>query len=231
MIVQKDFLNKLKDFGLNSYESKLWIALLSRGVSTAGELSDISNVPRSRAYDVLESLEKQGFAIIKIGKPVKYLGVKPKMIIEKLKNNVKKNAEDRIEDLSKVRETEEFVKLEELYTGGIDPVRREDISASLRGKSNISSHLREVLQNAKKEVVICTSAEDLNSKTRLFQQTFEILKDSNIKIKVALFGDENVLKQVEKKFDMKFKRVDINAKFFIVDRTEILFYLSESCLA
>ena len=61
MIVQKDFLNKLKDFGLNSYESKLWIALLSRGVSTAGELSDIANVPRSRSYDVLESLEKKGY--------------------------------------------------------------------------------------------------------------------------------------------------------------------------
>ncbi|MBN1386465.1 helix-turn-helix domain-containing protein, partial [Candidatus Woesearchaeota archaeon] len=54
MIVQKEFLNKLKDFGLNSYESKLWTALLSRGVSTAGELSDIANVPRSRSYDVLE---------------------------------------------------------------------------------------------------------------------------------------------------------------------------------
>ncbi len=53
MIIQKDFLNRLKDFGLNSYESKLWAALLSRGVSTAGELSDIASVPRSRSYDVL----------------------------------------------------------------------------------------------------------------------------------------------------------------------------------
>ena len=59
MIVQKEFLDQLKDFGLNSYERKLWIALLSRGVSSAGELSDISSVPRSRAYDVLESLEKK----------------------------------------------------------------------------------------------------------------------------------------------------------------------------
>ena len=56
MIVQKEFLSKLKDFGLNTYESKLWTALLSRGVSTAGELSDIANVPRSRSYDVLENL-------------------------------------------------------------------------------------------------------------------------------------------------------------------------------
>ncbi|MBI2124989.1 TrmB family transcriptional regulator [Candidatus Woesearchaeota archaeon] len=77
MIVQKEFLDKLKDFGLNSYERKLWIALLSRGVSSAGELSDISNVPRSRAYDVLESLEKKGFIVVKVGKPIKYLAVSP----------------------------------------------------------------------------------------------------------------------------------------------------------
>ncbi len=67
MIIQPELLNKLKDFGLNSYESKIWVALLSRGVSTAGELSDIANVPRSRSYDVLESLEKKGFVILKLG--------------------------------------------------------------------------------------------------------------------------------------------------------------------
>ncbi|MBN1502852.1 hypothetical protein JW930_04865, partial [Candidatus Woesearchaeota archaeon] len=50
MIVDKNFINKLRDFGLNTYESKIWAALLSRGVSTAGELSDIANVPRSRSY-------------------------------------------------------------------------------------------------------------------------------------------------------------------------------------
>ena len=64
--IEKKFLNKLKQFGLNSYEAKIWTALLSRGVSTAGELSDISNVPRSRSYDVLESLEKKGFIIMKL---------------------------------------------------------------------------------------------------------------------------------------------------------------------
>ncbi|MBI2665693.1 TrmB family transcriptional regulator [Candidatus Woesearchaeota archaeon] len=85
MIVQKDFLNKLKDFGLNSYESKLWVALLSRGVSTAGELSDISNVPRSRAYDVLESLEKKGFIVVKVGKPIKYLAVNPGEVVDRVK--------------------------------------------------------------------------------------------------------------------------------------------------
>jgi len=81
MIVKEDFLNKIRSlFSLNLYEARIWTALLSRGVSTAGELSDIGNVPRSRAYDVLESLEKKGFIIMKLGKPIKYLAVEPKEV-------------------------------------------------------------------------------------------------------------------------------------------------------
>ena len=98
MIVQQDFLNKLRDFGLNSYESKLWAALLSRGISTAGELSDIANVPRSRSYDVLESLEKKGFVVTKPGKPIKYLLVPPKNVLENIKKQIKTKKEKRTEE-------------------------------------------------------------------------------------------------------------------------------------
>ena len=58
MIVKDEFLSRLrKIFDLNLYEVKVWTALLSRGTSTAGELSNISDVPRSRTYDILESLD------------------------------------------------------------------------------------------------------------------------------------------------------------------------------
>ena len=103
MIVQKNFLNKLKDFGLNTYESKLWTALLSRGVSTAGELSDIANVPRSRSYDVLESLEKKGFIVMKLGKPIKYLAVPPAEVIERVKKRVSEEASRHGELLESLR--------------------------------------------------------------------------------------------------------------------------------
>ena len=96
MLVKQDMINKIKDyFDLNVYETKVWLALLGKGTASAGEIAEISGVPRSRTYDVLESLEKKGFAIVKLGKPVKYLGVKPKMILEKLRNNVKKEADDK----------------------------------------------------------------------------------------------------------------------------------------
>jgi len=229
MIVKQELVTKIKDyFGLNVYETKVWLALLGKGVASAGEVAEISGVPRSRAYDVLESLEKRGFAIVRLGKPVKYLGVKPKAILEKLKNNVKNDAEERIQGLSKIKETEEYNQLETLYNEGIAPIKREDITASLKGKSNISNYLREIIANAEKEVIICTNAEEFNSKSSLFQKTFENLKKSNIKVKVVLSGDKELIKEVSKKLDMKIKEALIDAKFFIIDRKEILFYLSKN---
>ena len=228
MIVKQELINKIKDyFDLNIYETKVWLALLGKGVASAGQIAVISNVPRSRTYDVLESLEKKGFAIIKLGKPVKYLGVKPYVILEKLKNNARSDAEEKLVTLSNIKSTEEFLKLEEIYKGGLEPVKREDISAALKGKSNITNHLREILRNASNEVIICTNVGEVNSKLKLFQQTIETLKKANIKIKMALSGEEKIIKKIENDFQIKIKKVDINAKFFIIDRKEILFYISK----
>jgi sugar-specific transcriptional regulator TrmB len=228
MLVKQDLINKIKDyFDLNVYETKVWLALIGKGSASAGEIAEISGVPRSRTYDVLETLEKKGFAIVKLGKPVKYLGVKPRMILEKLRNNVKTEADERILSLSNIRETEEFAQLEEIYKGGIEPIKREDISAAIKGRSNISNYLREIIREAKKEVLICTNVKDILLKTKLFQQTFEVLKKSNIKIRLCLSGEEALIKKAEIEFGIKVKKIDIDAKFFIIDRSEILFYLSK----
>ena len=229
MLVKQDLIKKVRDyFNLNIYETKIWLALLKKGMATAGEVASISGVPRSRAYDILESLEKRGFAIVKLEKPIKYIGIKPRIILEKLKNNVRKDAEERIVELSGIRNTDEFSELESLYKMGMEPIKKEDISISLKGKSNISNYIKEIIKNAEKEVIICTNAEELISKQRLFSQTFEVLEKSGVKIKVALSGNRNLIKQIEDKFKIKFKRTTINAKFFIIDRKEILFYLSKN---
>src|SRR3989344_5547615 len=144
MLLKQDLVRKVRDyFSLNIYEAKVWLALLKKGIASAGEVASLSEVPRSRTYDVLESLEKRGFAIAKLGKPVKYIGVKPKMIIEKLKNNVRKDAEEKMFELARIKTTNEFETLESLYLGGLEPVRKEDISIALKGRSNISNHVKE----------------------------------------------------------------------------------------
>jgi sugar-specific transcriptional regulator TrmB len=106
MIIKKELLEKIKSsFGLNIYEAKVWLALLSKGISSAGEIAEISGVPRSRTYDVLESLEKQGFAIEKLGKPVKYIAVKPAIVLEKLRNRTMSEAEEKASTLANLKGT------------------------------------------------------------------------------------------------------------------------------
>ena len=228
MLVKQELINKIKDyFDLNVYETKVWLALLGKGIASAGEIAEISRVPRSRTYDVLEGLEKKGFAIIKLGKPVKYIGIKPHLILEKLKNNVRSGAEEKIVSLVNLKETEEFSKLEKLYKEGLNPIKKEDYSAALKGRSNISNYLREILQNASKEVIICTNAEDVDSKLKLFQQTIESLDKENIKVRITLSGDERIIKKISDTLKLKIKKIDVDAKFFIVDRKEILFYISK----
>lgn len=229
MLVKQDMLNKIKDyFDLNLYETKVWLALLGKGIASAGQIAQISNVPRSRTYDVLESLEKKGFAIVKIGKPVKYIGVKPQIVIEKLKNNVKREAQDRIKTLGRVKETDEFGKLLKIYNEGINPVKREDVSAAIKGRSNISNYLREILQEAKKEVIICTNANDLVSKLKLFKSTIDMLKKEEIKVQIALSGNPELVERASKTLGVKIVNIDIEAKFFIIDRREILLYLNKT---
>ncbi len=229
MLVKQDLIKKIKDyFDLNLYETKVWLALLAKGIASAGQVAELSCVPRSRTYDVLESLEKKGFAIVRIGKPVKYIGVKPHVVLEKLKNNVRSNAEKRIQMLGELKSKEEFGQLEEIYKKGINPVKREELSAALKGKSNIANYLNEILRNAEKEVIICTSAEDVYAKLKLFKQTIKILNKEGVKTKVALSGNEDLIKKISANLGIKIKKVNIKAKFFIVDKREILFYISKS---
>jgi sugar-specific transcriptional regulator TrmB len=56
MVASIQVLDALKSIGLNLYERKIFVALLARGVATAAEVSEIAKVPRSRSYDILESL-------------------------------------------------------------------------------------------------------------------------------------------------------------------------------
>jgi len=231
MIIKPEFVNQVKDFfHLNIYETKVWLALLGKGIASAGEIAEISGVPRSRTYDVLESLEKQGFALMKLGKPVKYIAVKPNIIIEKLKSNASKDADEKIKTISKLSETKEYSELQQLYNVGIDPVRQEDVSGSIRGKSTIYNHIKEVLENAKKEVVICTTTNEIQNKSRFFSLLFERLKKANIKMKIALSGQEKDIKKINAKFKIKAKHIDIDTIFYIADNDQVLFMISKGGL-
>jgi len=224
MLAKPELIKKLKGyFDLNIYETKVWLALLSKGISSAGEIAELSGVPRSRTYDVLESLEKRGFVIQKLGKPVKYIAVKPQVVIEKLKNNTTKHAEEKIKTLSNLKETTEYKELQELHKTGIEPIKNHELSTSIKGRSNLYLQMRTLMENAENMVYLTSSAYELLSKQKMFKDTFTKLKKRKVDIKVMIADDEEEARKLSKKLGVTIKSKPINARFIITDRTELIF--------
>src|SRR3989338_5493561 len=97
MVVSTEALDALKGIGLNLYERKIFVALLAKGIATAGEVSSIAKVPRSRSYDILESLAEKGFVILQPSKPIKYVALEPKDALDRSKQNLEVKHNDMLE--------------------------------------------------------------------------------------------------------------------------------------
>ncbi|RMF55837.1 TrmB family transcriptional regulator [Candidatus Woesearchaeota archaeon] len=229
MIVDTTFINKLRDFGLNSYEAKIWTALLSKGISSAGELSDISNVPRSRSYDVLESLEKKGFIIMKIGKPIKYIAVPPQEVIERVKKRVQKEAEIKTKIIEEIRSSEILEELNMLYQQGINKVESSDLAASFNSRRSMYNQLGLMLNNAKKSVIIMTTAEGIVRKINYLHKNIKKLCKRGIQVRIATTITKENLSLISKiADDAEIRHTEqINARFVIIDGTELAFMLSD----
>jgi HTH-type transcriptional regulator, sugar sensing transcriptional regulator len=224
MAVNQELVKKLKGyFDLNIYETKVWLALLSKGISSAGEIAEISGVPRSRTYDVLESLEKRGFVIQKLGKPVKYIAVRPEVVIEKLKNNTVREAEDKIKTLANLKDTTEYKELEELHKTGIEPIKNHELSTSIKGRSNLYVQMRDIMENAERSIYITSSAYELLSKQKMFKDAFAKLNRRKVDVKVMVSDNEDEAKKLSKKFGVTVKSKPLNARFIIADRRELIF--------
>jgi sugar-specific transcriptional regulator TrmB len=225
MIVKEEFLSKLRRyFSLNLYEVKIWTALLSRGVSTAGELSDIANVPRSRSYDILERKKKKGFVIMKLGKPIKYIAVPPAEVLERVKKNLKEGAKEKIDRLDNLKGTEVVNELNTLHTQGVELIEPTDLSGSLRGRHNLYNHLELTIRNAEESVTLMTTSKGLLRKIEGLKPTFEKIKKRGVKIRIAApLTKENMQAMKEVSSVAEVRHTNSKARFCVIDGKELIF--------
>jgi len=231
MIVKEEFLSRLrKIFDLNLYEVKVWTALLSRGVSTAGELSNISDVPRSRTYDILESLEKKGFIVMKLGKPIKFVAMKPEEVIERVKKNMLIDAQVKSKRLESLKGDDVLKELTSLFTQGIKFIQPGDLSGSLRGRQNLYNHLDMMIREAQKSITIVTTADGLNRKLEALMPSLEKAKKRGVKIKIAApINQQNnkVAKDFSRVADVRSSEEKMKARFMIVDGQQLIVMLMD----
>ncbi len=230
MIVKEDLIKRIRAaFDLNIYEVKIWASLLGRGVATAGELADISNVPRSRSYDVLEGLEKKGFVIMKLGKPIKYIAVNPDEIMKRLAEQIQEKAENKISFLNDIKSDEIFSELDLLYKQGIKKIEPYSLAGAFKGRDNIYGHLKSMLERAGKSVTIVSTTQGLQRKLKRYKNLLNELSQKGVKVRVAGPINGQFIKELNNvKNFAQVKNLDsINARFVIIDDKEILFMISD----
>ena len=226
MIINEEFLSRLrKIFDLNLYEVKVWASLLSRGVSTAGELSSISDVPRSRTYDILESLEKKGFIVMKLGKPIKFVALKPEEVVERVKKNLVRDAQEKSKRLEKLKDEDILRELTGLFSEGSKFVEPGDLSGSLKGRQNVYNHLDMLIRQAEKTVTIVTTAPGLNRKLEALMPSIDKARKRGVKIRIAAPIDESnrkIAKDLARVAEVR-DTEGLRARFAVIDSEELMF--------
>lgn len=234
MLASAKVLDALKGIGLNLYERKLWVALLARGTSTAGELSDIANVPRSRAYDVLQTLADKGFLVVQTSKPIRYVAVAPEEALERAKKKLETDLRNTIERIDELKESPVLRELNDIFTQGLKLVAPEEFTGALKGKFSVFQQLETMFRDANKNINIVTTPEGLND---LYNNHLDILRkasDKGVNIKIATTDTEKAaeaLKALGSIADIRVvdaKEVPISGRFAVVDGKQLVFSLTDA---
>lgn len=133
----------LQEFGLTDYEIRSYTSLLEIGPATASKLSEASDVPYSKIYEVLGSLEKKGWIEMEHGRPSKYYPKPPSVAMEITKS--------QIENQLKTNEGLVLEELQPIYEK--KGVREHPDIWIVRGNFNVIAKIRETIERVQKEIL------------------------------------------------------------------------------
>jgi len=233
MIGSPEVMDALKGIGLNLYERKLWVALLARGTATAGELSGIAGVPRSRTYDVLQTLADRGFVIVQASKPLRYVAIEPFEALEKAKQRLREKFKQREEKINRLKKSNLIKELNLVHKQGLQLISLEDMTGALKGKYSVLQQMDSMLRGASSSVNIITTPAGLNS---LFENHISLLKklsDKGVKIKIATKVDKRsadaikALSGIAEVRDIKAEELPVSGRFCVVDGQQLMMGLSD----
>jgi sugar-specific transcriptional regulator TrmB len=139
-----DAIDVLQQLGLKEYEAKCFVGLsrLTDSRGTAKELSEITEVPRTRVYDAIRVLEAQGLVEIQHTSPQQFRAVPLQEATETLRDQY----ESRVERLDPI-ESEDSKPVHEVW--------------ALQGTNAIANRAQEMIGKGTNEVVLVIGEEAL----------------------------------------------------------------------
>ncbi len=177
-----DLVEKLKEIGFNTYEAKVYIALLKKYPATGYEVSKLANIPQSRTYDTLKVLEEKNIVIPTNTKPVTYTPIKPKQLTQRVQKKINSTINFLDKHLPDVKED---------YN---EPI------ITITGRQNIQDKVIDVIKNAKREIYIEIWSQDY----KIYEQ--ELLNAYNRNVEIRIVGYDNFNSRFGLVFEHAFAR-------------------------
>ncbi len=147
------FIRALRELGFTAYESKVLACLsLRREALKVSELSVMTDLPRTKVYSVISSLNEEGLVNVHSGRPLKVSAPSPNEMASLLTERVIENARARLNVISRLYS----LNLDEglwLFERSIIPVRSENI---------ISKMARIIINSAKERINLIISERNVH---------------------------------------------------------------------
>ena len=214
MLLTREIVTALSELGLNKYESKVYLTLITEGISTAKNISDITAIPYGKVYEIINMLASKGFVNTLPTKPMKCQPLSPKESIETLK----RNHQERIEKFEKIV----LKELEPLFTKSKRFVEPQGIFWVMKGRSNINRKMEELIRKARKHICIFTSENGLK-RLGLHKEVLEEANSKNVKIMVAGNISMDNYEDISSFNFCEFRHVnDVPSHFVSIDRDECM---------
>jgi len=220
----KEFCSSLSRFGLSKNEAKVYICLAKFGDQKAHNVSRSLSLHRTETYKILRRLEEKGLAVRILEKPIKFAAVP----IDKALENLIQEKKQRIMGL-------EGEKQKILNSWGIFAVPTKDSDVFdefiqvLKGRNQIHIKVNEIIENAKDEVLIAAS--DDNLLQMFYSGALDSLSEKSNRIETHLLTDLSTRSSyIVKKLKLgedKFFCVDFKElPSFVISQNHLLLFLN-----
>ena len=161
---------------------------------------------------------------MKLGKPIKYLAVKPEDIFSREKKRILGEAESQVVQLGTIEKTDLFRELHSLFTNGVEHIDPENISGSLKGRANVYNHLITMISESKKTVNLVTTSSGLSRKYDKLNDPLKKAAKRGVVIRIVTnVTPENRAVVDDLSKIAKIKNANISSRFCTIDNDQALF--------
>ena len=147
---QDQAIELLQELGLKTYEAKSFVALARRQHGTAKDISETSEVPRTRVYDAIRVLESKGLVETQHSNPQVFRAVS----IDEAVNTLRSAYVERTESLRNA-------------LSGLDPIDDEQATDAthevwaLSGNRGITARTQQLIEGATEELIFVIGHENV----------------------------------------------------------------------